>query len=230
MMGADMNDFKVRSMVGYMEKMIKQRSAKGKIIILDTLKKFAELMDKKDSSQFMKTARSFSTHGGSLIMLAHTNKNRNGEGKAVHGGTSDIVDDSDCAFIIDEISQENKVKTISFENIKLRGNVAKEVFFTYSTKQQPYRQLLDSIKRVDDMGQQKEAIKKMGQMEQDSSLIKAITNELTTGSKLKTPLIESVHKITKISKPKIKTVLDDYEGKHWAEHKAGKNSIKYELI
>ena len=36
-------------------------------------------------------------------MLAHTNKNRDSAGKVVFGGTSDIVDDVDCAFTLGSV-------------------------------------------------------------------------------------------------------------------------------
>ena len=77
--------------------------ARGVIIILDTLKKFTDLMHKRDASEFGIISRSFISAGGTLICLAHTNKHKNAEGKSIYSGTSDIRDDSDCAFIIDKV-------------------------------------------------------------------------------------------------------------------------------
>ena len=56
------------------------------MIILDTLKKFTDLMNKKASSEFGKLARTFVGAGGTIIALAHTNKNKDEEGKGVTGG------------------------------------------------------------------------------------------------------------------------------------------------
>jgi hypothetical protein len=120
------NGFNTKLFVGYLQTMIKENSASGKIIVLDTLKKFADLMDKKTSSEFMRVGRAFVSNGGTLILLAHTNKNRDSEGKVIFGGTSDIVDDVDCAYTLDEISSTLDEKTVMFENIKARGDVARQ--------------------------------------------------------------------------------------------------------
>ena len=48
--------FETRKFIFYLNAMIKTRSANGKIIILDTLKKFTDLMDKKLASAFMSVA------------------------------------------------------------------------------------------------------------------------------------------------------------------------------
>ena len=114
------NGFESKDLADYIMLMINENSVKGKIIILDTLKKFVDLMDKKNSSIFMNVARAFSSHGGSLILLAHTNKHRDANGKVVAGGTSDIIDDADCSFTLDEVSCVNGNKTVLFENEKLR--------------------------------------------------------------------------------------------------------------
>ena len=50
--------------------------AKGVIIILDTLKKFTDLMQKKEATQFGIISRGFVAAGGTLICLAHTNKHK----------------------------------------------------------------------------------------------------------------------------------------------------------
>ena len=85
------------------------------MLILDTLKKFTDIMDKRKETEFMKAAREFVLHGGSLILLAHVNKHADAEGRVVYSGTSDVVDDIDCAYTL-EVIQE----TAFFENSLLR--------------------------------------------------------------------------------------------------------------
>jgi hypothetical protein len=81
--------------------LIIEKQARGKIIILDTLKKFTSLMDKKSCANFGIKIREFISHGGTIIALAHTNKNRSDDGKLIFEGTGDITNDVDCYYTID---------------------------------------------------------------------------------------------------------------------------------
>ena len=65
-------------------------------------------MDKRMSTDFGIIARGFVSAGG-IYCPCHTNKNPNSDGKAQYSGTSDIVDDSDCCFVIDSVSVDEKV-------------------------------------------------------------------------------------------------------------------------
>jgi archaellum biogenesis ATPase FlaH len=131
MIAPSQKGFKLEEFNGHLKRVIVEGNASGQIIVLDTLKKFTDLMDKKKGSEFMKLAREFVSCGGTMIMLAHTNKNRGIDGKVVAGGTSDIGDDCDCAYTLDEVQGTSKThKTVLFENFKNRGDVARELSFT----------------------------------------------------------------------------------------------------
>lgn len=92
-------------------------------------------MDKRAASSFGNVARQFVLAGGTLICLAHTNKHKNADGKGVYAGTSDIVDDCDCVFMIDKISESedffSKTIKVEFTNKKSRGNNANKIGFSY---------------------------------------------------------------------------------------------------
>ncbi len=104
MLMPNQNGFDPQAMQGYLRQMIDHDTARNSIIVLDTLKKFTDLMDKKAGSGFMSRVREFIAAGGTVISLAHTNKNKNGEGKSVFCGTSDVVDDCDCVYILDTVN------------------------------------------------------------------------------------------------------------------------------
>jgi len=70
------NGFVVDKMLPLMKSLAKSGQAHGIIFVLDTLKKFTNLMDKQTSSEFGNTAREFIAAGGSLVVLAHTNKHK----------------------------------------------------------------------------------------------------------------------------------------------------------
>jgi archaellum biogenesis ATPase FlaH len=63
-----------------MAQMIADDTARGAVVILDTLKKFVDPMDKKSGREFMTSAREFVSNGGTLIMLACQTAWKNGQG------------------------------------------------------------------------------------------------------------------------------------------------------
>ena len=74
MIAPNHNGFMISQFSEIMAKMADDGSARGAVIVLDTLKKFTDLMDKRMSTDFGIIARGFVSAGGTLIALAHTNK------------------------------------------------------------------------------------------------------------------------------------------------------------
>jgi len=150
MIAQNHNGFHPNMLPDIMQSMIDSGSARGKVIVLDTLKKFVSLMDKSKSTKFGEIARPFTTAGGTIIALAHTNKHKDAEGRSVHAGTTDIKDDSDCVYIADVANKDDLTSTIILVNDKNRGNVESEVGFRYSTtKEESYTSLLASVEKID---------------------------------------------------------------------------------
>src|SRR5690606_19842533 len=122
---------------GYFNHLLTQlcgkEQANGTVIVLDTVKKFTDLMDKRTATTFMRAVRRFIAQGGTLIGLAHVNKRKGDNGKSIYAGATDLVDDADCAWVVDVTShdKESGVKTVEFNNIKRRGSVPDAVSFTY---------------------------------------------------------------------------------------------------
>lgn len=231
--------FKANELKDNMAEMVKLGSARGVVIVLDTLKKFTDLMDKKTSSGFMRGAREFAANGGTLIFLAHTNKRRE-EGKAIYGGTSDVVDDCDCAFILDEANKASGVKRVMFENIKSRGDVASQLAFDYATGVKHYGELLHSVKMIDMEEERQTEIKAAAADERahDTVAINAIKEALRSGINSKIKLLSTAKALAaltgaKIGKPRLEAVLIRYTGtKHsdtclWRTEIGDKNAMLY---
>jgi archaellum biogenesis ATPase FlaH len=223
----------------YLRAMIQQETASGKIIVLDTLKKFTDLMDKKKASEFMTIAREFVANGGTLILLAHTNKNRDGDGKVVFAGTSDIVDDVDCAFTIDEVEITGATKRVLFENIKNRGDVAREVAYQYDiTEKKDYLELISSVSELDGNSIQEAKKDKAiaDKLAKNSEAIEAITEAINSGKTLKTDVVKAAHEFSGISKPKLTKALGEHTGSNfsngdrWRISKGEKNAQSYHLV
>lgn len=66
--------FQAKNLPALMQQAIDNETAKRRFVIVDTIKKFANLMDKGESSKFAHQVRQFTLHGGSFLGLAHTNK------------------------------------------------------------------------------------------------------------------------------------------------------------
>jgi hypothetical protein len=80
-------------------------------------------------------------------MLAHVNKHRDADQKLQYSGTSDVVDDCDCAYMLDEIAvTTDGMKTVKFENIKSRGDVASTATYRYDAADGTiYKARLESV-------------------------------------------------------------------------------------
>jgi archaellum biogenesis ATPase FlaH len=222
MVAPSIDDFSAKELLFLLQNMITDKSAHGAVVVLDTLKKFTDLMDKKTGSNFMAIARAFSLAGGTMILLAHTNKNRNKDGKAVFGGTSDIVDDCDGAFILDEVTQTEDIKTVLFEKIKARGNVEENVTFFYSSNPTDYIDLIESVTRGDaaQATKAKSFINKLS----DKPAIDAIFQCLANGVHKRTDILRMNHE-GGVSRRTVEKCLNDYTNDLW-ECKIGENNSK----
>jgi archaellum biogenesis ATPase FlaH len=219
MIAPNENGFKVENFSSHLRQIIADDSAKGVIIILDTLKKFTDLMDKKKGSEFMKTAREFTLKGGTMIMLAHTNKNRSIDGKVVAGGTSDISDDCDCAYTLDEVQGNSKThKDVLFENFKSRGNVKKELLATYAQSDNPiisnYHDLFNSVQIANsgDIEQAKKERDAAAKQAKDKDAIEAITDAINQGNHKRLEIVDYAMKSHGVARRKAKEAIDNYTG------------------
>jgi hypothetical protein len=211
-------DFKVNEFLFTIKSMIESDNTRGVVIILDTLKKFVDLMDKRSGTHFGKIIRSFVMKGGTIIGLAHTNKNPGRDGKKVHAGTTDIVEDFDCAYILDAIPGDSNRKVVEFTNLKKRGNVALSVSFSYALKREiTYNELLLSVEKLDEM--QLIPLKQAAELLSDAEVITAIEACIKDGINTKMKLAEATAERSNVSKRVALNVIEKYTGDDPAIHK-----------
>lgn len=223
--------FKISEFINNLKSLIND-DACDRIIILDTLKKFVDLMDKRQGSEFMKVARAYTQKGGTMILLAHTNKNKGADGKYKYGGTSDVVDDCDCAYVASLLSENDKTKTIVFENIKNRGTNEHEVVFEYAKTKQGYIDLITSVKTITNgqIEELKEEKERNAEREKDKPSIEAIKSALNEGITKKLGIIDYAKDFPNTSRRKVDECLGKYTGVLWSCKKGDLNTFKYELI
>ncbi len=186
-------------------KMIKRLNSEGKssqvTFVLDTVKKFTDLMDKRMTRQFGIAIGEFIAHGGTFIGLAHTNKHRSENKKLVYSGTTDLLEDVNCTYVLDPIKEEdvmgNITKTIHLYNEKMRGDNINQLTFRYTKKRgATYKEMIDTFDFIstDDFSRQEkereahEAHLKF--MQKHFIICDIITNNLSKGSLSKSELID----------------------------------------
>ena len=182
--------FTAKKLLVVILELIAANQASGVIVILDTLKKFTDLMNKKDASDFANIMRQFSLKGGTVIALAHTNKYKDSNGKSVYSGTSDILADFDAGHIVDVVSDEMGVKTIEFRREKGRGKIAKSVAYRYkSDDTTSWSEILCSLEEVDsfDLFPLKRAV----QQKADAEIADVIKARIREGTNQKMKLVKA---------------------------------------
>lgn len=233
--------FKTASLLPLLDALITKDEARGVVVILDTLKKFTTVMDKTKASDFGKLIRAFVSKGGTTITLAHTNKHKDEDGKSVFGGTSDILDDCDCSYILDVEEGIGIGKTwVTFKNIKSRGDVADKVMFTYSkAKGDTYQDVINSVERLDD----KEVVLATNQRKteekakNDADVIELILDVLGDEELLTKEVVAAAKEQSIYTQNCIKTVMRDYagedylQGHRWTKRKGeSRNQILYKKL
>ena len=214
------NDFKPSEFSDLLKEMCAKNQALGKIIILDTVKKLVDLMDKKATSELNKIMRRFAIKGGTIIGLAHVNKNPGQDGQPVHAGTSDLIDDADCAYIMDILSEDLDTQTriVQLVNRKRRGNVVNSVAYQYSTEENlSYEELLASVKRVDETDIL--LVKQAEENKPEAEVVNHVRECIKEGINARMRLRDVVNERAGISKRKVLNILDKYTGQIPDQHK-----------
>lgn len=221
--------------------LITSGAADRTIFVLDTIKKFADVMDKKAMSEFLTECRKLTSAGGSIIALAHTNKITNDENKVIPGGTSDLLDDCDCAYVLytasEEPADEGLRRFIKFEQRKSRGPTTREALYSYVVNDEgDYTRLFHSVQNEAPSAVQEaqKSIEIQKEKNENAGLIKAITEALKTESTSQTTLVETVQKLTSASRNEVKNCLARWnlpaaEGGLWSTTKGDNNSTIFHL-
>lgn len=210
-------------------------AARDTVFVLDTVKKFTDPMDKKASSDFMRSCRAYTQAGGTLILLAHNNKQTPNNPTPTPGGTSDLQDDADAVYVMSTIKQEScdtgTQYYVQFENRKARGpNATQAVFSFIKTPDADYENMFWSVTQesVNESLQNSASSASL-----DQKLTKAITETLTDQPLTQSQIIEALSK--SFGKNKVRQhlqALTNKDGEHQLlyQSRGYKNSVIYELI
>lgn len=78
------------------------------VFILDTLKKFTDVIDKRQSKELYKLMRALTVKGATICLLGHCNKYKDAEGALVYEGTADLRNDLDELIYLNSSKNINK--------------------------------------------------------------------------------------------------------------------------
>ncbi|OOF11523.1 hypothetical protein BZG83_12495 [Salinivibrio sp. PR919] len=219
------NGFKSHSLLGVLDGLAADNDAKNVVIIVDTLKKFADTMDKKNMRTFGIKVSEFILKGGTFIGLGHTNKNRDMNNNLVYSGTSDLMEDVDCIYMMDIEDEKidktgRQTKYIKLTNQKLRGNNALELTYVYEkSKDMPYVDMVDSVYNVDSETYSQEKILRDEEnkythfINQYQDAVSLITTLLSTTESDKTELRDHLVKHTNYGRDKCIEIIDKLSGR-----------------
>jgi len=220
MLAEGFEGFRTSEFLDQVRALMRDGHAPNTIIVLDTLKRFTEVMDKRANAEFTKLARQFVLKGGTVIALGHTNKQKGPNGKSTFAGTSDLIDDVDCAYVLDEVEGDraDQRKIVEFRRIKGRGQVVERAAFSYSIADGlTYHELLASVEEVDPATL--EAIHHAAELQTDGPVIAAIEGAIRSEQNAKMQLITGVSRRTKVSQRNVALILDRYTGEDPAQHR-----------
>jgi archaellum biogenesis ATPase FlaH len=198
-------------------------------IVLDTLKKFTDMMNKTRQKEFYSLVRTLTAKGMTVICLAHTNKYDDADGAPIFEGTGDTRNDCDELIYLIPVKNSDGTITVSTLADKTRAPI-KNISFTITTDREV--QILDE--HIDTL-----AISEYQRnLEKDDEVIAFILNNIRHMSKSVTELVDTSRESkVRYSRQRLEGVCKRYCSSNpscrdpkWLSMPAPTNGIKYGMI
>lgn len=144
--------FEAGKLVEKMKQAVAEGTARGTCLIIDTAKKFVNLMDKKDSSFFAQFCREYVMAGGTIVLIAHTTKTPNADGSPRYQGTTDFREDCDAVYFAQPLVPKagGNERLIKLKRDKSRGPNPDDVAYVYSSDPDiSYEEKVASVRSID---------------------------------------------------------------------------------
>ena len=194
------------------------------VFIFDTLKKMTDMISKTSVKALLKLLRSLTGKGVTIILLGHTNKYKDQDGKPVYEGTGDVRADADELIYLIPQRHTNKSMTVSTEPNKVRGDF------------RPITFEIDADRNVTRAAEYIDTATARADQERyaaDLPDIRVIIDAIEAGKHKQTEIVEHCRG-HRISKRTTLRVLRDYDhGSHqqWRSERAfERNVIRYHLV
>ncbi|MBT8566570.1 AAA family ATPase [Polynucleobacter paneuropaeus] len=197
------------------------------VIVLDTLKKFGDMMNKTKSKQFNSLLRTLTAKGITVICLAHTNKHEDKEGKPIFEGTGDLRNDFDELIYLIPVRNPDGTITVSTHKDKTRADIRDESFLITPDRE---------VKRLDHHVNTLAINEYQKNLADDQQVIKFILEHIAPISKTATELRTiAIDKKVGFSRSRIDAVLRRYcagnsPDPKWTASPASTIGFKYGVI
>ncbi|MDG1708290.1 MAG: hypothetical protein P8H03_05975, partial [Emcibacteraceae bacterium] len=207
------------------------------VIVMDTLKKFADMMNKGAQSKLFEGLRKLNIGGATIIIAGHTNKHKDDNGDLVYEGTGDTVNDIDCAYSMNKMSPDNaELQVIEFRNVKSRGSNIEKVSYQYTkTSNTEYVDLMNSVTCLSAT-----QITQVAAQLNNSDMIEKYREEIDFIEPLilfkdlnQSQILDELKNVTTPEKPsrrKITSALTDLVGIKWEATAGSNNQTIYSLL
>lgn len=204
------------------------------IFIFDTVKKLVNVMSKDAAKRFFTLMRTLSAKGMTIILLAHTNKYTDKEGKPIYEGTGDMRADVDDLIYLVPKRNEDKSMVVTTMPDKQRGSFEPISFNITSDR---------TVSVLGDVIDTLAANKFAKEVEKDRPIIDAIKSAIEAGNSTQKAIIEYCSNHKSIGERLIKAVLSKYAYSHdesvaenqkvnhfWHKKKGERKSYNYSLL
>lgn len=102
------------------------------VIVLDTLKKFVDVIEKRAAKELYSLLRGLSVRGCTLVLLGHCNKHLDKENRTIYEGTADLRNDLDELIYLDaQKDPAGKVLSITTRLDKVRADIKVRSFLIH---------------------------------------------------------------------------------------------------
>ena len=196
------------------------------VFIFDTLKKMTDVINKTRAKELLKTLRGLTAKGMTIILLAHTNKYTDADGHPIYEGTGDLRSDVDDLIYFIPKKNEDGSMTVSTDPISLtakRRGTHQPITFRISANRE--------VSRTDVYVDTAAQVKTEKQMEQDKTIIEAVTEAIESGKFKRTEIVSYCSHAEIAGRKSVEAVLRRHEGKLWTCTKGfQKNAWIYALI
>jgi hypothetical protein len=213
--------FKAPDLRLHLQECAERGEASGVLVVLDTLKKFCDLMRKTEVSLFANACRQFVMAGGTILGFAHTAKSPNGDGSLRYAGTTDLLDDFDAAYVMEPMAGEGGDKgerLVEFVCKKRRADSPDSVVYAYAGEIGiSYEERLASVRLVG--GDEADGMRRAAEERSNAELIAAIIDCIGEGIVKKMDLARTAASRAQASRRAVMRILDRYTGTDPAEHK-----------
>ncbi len=169
-----------------------EASCEDVVIIIDTLKKFLDVINKLQSKKFYKMLRAITVKGATICLLGHTNKYVGEDGKPIFEGTADLRNDLDELIYLDSCKNDNaNTLEVTTRPDKVRAEFSPKSFLI----QLPDRTVIELATAINILAKE------------DRAMLDLINGAIANGSHTQKEIISYVESLTAHSPKKIRQTL-----------------------